>query len=54
MKKYFIFLLLISSIQVLNAQENQIKSYLQVQDSIFQHLDKNRISTGTLYDRVYQ
>ena len=54
MKKNLFFLLLISSNTALLAQENQIKSYLQVQDSIFQHLDKSKITTGTLYDRVYQ
>ena len=54
MKKILTFLLLISTIQVLNAQENSIKSYVQTQDSIFQHLDKSKITTGSLYDRVYQ
>ena len=54
MKKILFFLLLINSSSALLAQEDAVKSYLQVQDSIFQHLDKSKITTGTLYDRVYQ
>lgn len=54
MKKTLLLLIIFFKCFIVYSQENQIKSYLQVQDSIFQHLDKNRISTGSLYDRVYQ
>jgi len=29
------------------------QTYTDGQDSLFQHLDKNKISTGVLYERVY-
>ena len=34
----------------IHAQEESIKSYIHVQDSIFQHLNKENIPTGALYD----
>ena len=29
------------------------QTYTEVQDSLFQHLDKRNIPTGVLYDRVF-
>lgn len=53
MKKTLLLLIIFFKCFIVYSQENQIKSYLQVQDSLFQHLDKSKIITGTLYDRVF-
>ena len=55
MKKIIILLFVILvGTPIIHAQEESIKSYIHVQDSIFQHLNKENIPTGALYDRVYQ
>ena len=51
MKKYI--LLLVISFSALIAKAQDTTTYTSIQDSLYQHLDKEKIITGVLYDRVY-
>lgn len=58
--KKLLFLLLFAAISMLvagtaNAQSPlpSTPAYWQTQDSLFQNLDKRKITTGVLYDRVF-
>jgi len=56
MKKiYLLTAFLCTSCFVTSAQDEATVSFMgyqSIQDSLMQHLDKNKISTGALYDRV--
>ncbi|RQO31289.1 hypothetical protein DBR32_04795 [Taibaiella sp. KBW10] len=56
MKRILSFLALFGSSLLLHAQQDELpetKTYIETQDSLFLHLDKTRIPSGVLYDRVF-
>jgi len=51
MKKLLFFAVLLGA--VMQGHSQIAGSYIDIQDSLYQYLDKSRIETGVLYNRVF-